>query len=135
MKLFIDTNVMLDFLATREPFFDSAAKIVSLSDYGKVTIFVSTLSYSTISYLLSKEFTVKTIKQTLKNFSTIAVTSDFNNKILHRGLDSDFTDIEDSFQYYSALQEHCDIIITRNKKDFSKSDIPVMTPDEFLSGL
>ena len=61
--------------------------------------------------------------------------SEILNHLIEKGLNSDFSDFEDSLQYFSALRTECDIIITRNGKDFKKSQIPVMTPDEFLNSI
>jgi len=58
-----------------------------------------------------------------------------DEKIIEKGLNSDFSDYEDSLQYFSALRQDCDILITRNVKDFKRAQIPVMTPDEFLNSL
>jgi len=55
--------------------------------------------------------------------------------LIEKGLNSEFSDFEDSLQYFSALRTNCDIIITRNGKDFKKSQIPIMTPDEFLNSI
>jgi len=135
MKLFWDTNVMLDFLGERDPFYISAAKIATLADKRKVTIIASALSYATISYLLAKYEGLEKTKNKLRKFKVISEICELDELIIEKGLNSDFSDFEDSLQYYSALRTECDIIITRNGKDFKKSQIPVMTPDEFLNSI
>ena len=57
------------------------------------------------------------------------------DKMIEKGLSSKFTDFEDALQYHCALKTDCNILITRNGKDFKESDIPVMTPDEYLTSL
>lgn len=133
MKLFWDTNIMFDFLGERDPFYISAAKIATLADKREITIIVSALSYSTISYLLTKYESLEKIKDKLRKFKVISKICELDELIIEKGLNSDFSDFEDSLQYHSALRTECDIIITRNGKDFKKSQIPVMTPDEFLN--
>lgn len=135
MKLFWDTNVMLDFLGERDPFYISAAKIATLADKREIKVFVSALSYATISYILTKYEGLEKTKDKLRKFKVISETSELDGLIIEKGLNSDFSDFEDSLQYYSALRSECDIIITRNGKDFKKSQIPVMTPDEFLNSI
>ena len=132
MKLFLDTNVMLDFLGEREPFYISAAKIATLADKRKLKINVSALSFATVSYFLTKFEGLKKTKDKLRKFKVISGICELDELIIEKGLNSDFSDFEDSLQYFSALRTECDIIITRNAKDFKKSQIPVMTPDEFL---
>jgi predicted nucleic acid-binding protein len=135
MKAFIDTNVMLDFLGEREPFYSSAAKVATLADKRKIEIVASALSYATVSYFLTKFEGLEKTKAKLRKFKVISKICALDEIIIEKGLNSDFSDYEDSLQYFSALRTDCDLIITRNVKDFSESDIPVLTPDEFLNSL
>lgn len=135
MKLFLDTNVMLDLLGERDPFYISAAKIATLADKRSVQIIVSALSYATISYFLIKYDGLEKTKDKLRKFKVISEICELDDVIIEKGLNSDFSDFEDSLQYFSALRTDCDIIITRNGKDFKKSEIPVMSPDEFLNSI
>ena len=135
MKLFWDTNVMLDFLGERKPFYISAAKIATLADKRELRIIVSALSYATISYFLTKYEGLKRTKDKLRKFKVISEICELDELIIEKGLNSNFLDFEDSLQYFSALRTECDIIITRNGKDFKKSQLPVMTPDEFLNSI
>ena len=134
-KLFLDTNVILDLLGEREPFYESVAKIATLADKGKIKLIASALSYSTVYYLLSKFEADKVVKEKLRKFKVIAETSDLTDMIIDKGLLSGFSDFEDALQYYCALRMECNLLITRNVRDFKGSDIPVMTPDEYLSSL
>ncbi len=134
-KLFIDTNVMLDLLGERIPFYDSIAKIATLADKGKVNMVVSALSYSTVFYLLSKFESPEIVKEKLRKFKIISEISDLSEKVIEKGLSSNFTDFEDSLQYHCALKSDCGILITRNGKDFKGSEIPVMTAEEYLHSI
>lgn len=134
-KLFLDTNVVLDLLGEREPFYDSAAKIVTIADKGKIQLIVSALTYSTVYYLLSRFEDKVLVKEKIRKFKVIAETSDLTDKIIEKGLSSNFIDFEDSLQYYCAVKMDCNILITRNGKDFKESEIPVLTPDEYLNSL
>lgn len=132
-KLFLDTNVVLDLLGEREPFYDAIAKIVSLSDKGKIQLTVSALTYSTIFYILSRFEDKEIVKEKIRKFKIVAQTSDLTDKIIDKGLASKFKDFEDALQYYCALKSGCSILITRNGKDFKLADIPVFSPDEYIS--
>ena len=131
-RLFLDTNVMLDLLGEREPFYNSIAKIATLADKGEVRLTVSTLSYSTVYYLLSKFEDSRIAKEKLHKFKIISETSDLTGRIVEKGLSSNFSDFEDALQYHCAIKADCNILITRNGKDFKESEIPVMTPTEYL---
>jgi predicted nucleic acid-binding protein len=134
-KLFLDTNVVIDLLGEREPFYESAAKIASIADKGKIQIIVSALTYSSVYYLLSRFEDKEAVKEKIRKFKVIAETSDLTNKIIDKGLSSKFSDLEDSLQYYCAVNMGCNILITRSGKDFKNSDIPVLTPNEYLNSL
>lgn len=134
-KLFIDTNIMLDLLGERIPFYNSIAKIASLADKGQITMVVSALSYATVSYFLSKFENKEKAKDKLRKFKIISEICDLNELIIDKGLNSNFSDFEDSLQYFSALSSDCSILITRNGKDFKESQIPIMTADEYLMSI
>ena len=135
MKLFWDTNVMLDLLGERDPFYHSAAIIATLADMNKLKIYVSALSFTTVAYFLTKYEGNEKAKDKLRKFKVISEICELDESIIEKGLNSDFPDFEDSLQYYSALRVECDIIITRNGKDFKNSQLPIMTPEEFLTSL
>ncbi len=134
-RLFLDTNVMLDLLGERVPYYDSIAKIATLADKGNISMVVSALSYSTVYYLLSKFENTDIVKEKLRKFMIISEIADLDHKVIEKGLASNFTDFEDSLQYHCALKADCNILITRNGKDFRKSEIPVMTADEYISSI
>lgn len=134
-KLFIDTNVMLDLLGERIPFYNSIAKIATLADRGQVTMVASALSYATVSYFLKKFENTEKAKDKLRKFKIISEICDLDELIIEKGLNSNFSDFEDSLQYFSALKSACSILITRNGKDFKESQIPVMTAEEYLMSI
>jgi predicted nucleic acid-binding protein len=134
-KLFLDTNIVIDLLGERENFYESAAKIATLADKGRIQIFVSALTYSTTYYLLVRFEEKEIVKEKIRKFKVIAETADLTDRIVDKGLASKFSDFEDSLQYYCAVKMDCNIIITRNVKDFKESDIPVLTPDEYLNSI
>jgi len=134
-RLFLDTNIVLDLLGERDPFYDSIAKIATLADKGEVSLTVSALSYSTIFYLLTKYESSEIVIEKLRKFKILAETADLTDKIIEKGLSSNFSDFEDALQYYCALKADCNFLITRNGKDFKKSDLPIMTANEYLKSM
>lgn len=132
-RLFLDTNIIIDLLGERAPFYESAAKIATLADQGKIHIIISALTYSTVHYILSKYENNEVVKEKMRKLKVIADTSDLTDKIIDQGLSSKFEDFEDALQYYCAVKTECNLLITRNGKDFKESEIPVLTPDEYLT--
>lgn len=132
-KLFIDTNIVLDLLGKREPFYDDAAKLFSLADRGKVKLYISSLTIANANYVLTRLKSSKEARVILLKFKILVVVLVLNDKIIELSLNDDsFKDFEDGLQYYTALESEADIIITRNLKDFKASKIPVMTPGQYL---
>ena len=135
-KVLIDTNIILDLFAKREPFYLEAAKLFSLADKMTISLFVSALSFANLNYILSKQKNSNEAKQLLRRLKLIVSIIDFNDKILSLSLnDNDFKDFEDALQYYSATTNSIDVIITRNLKDFQCSQLPVMTAQQFIKSI
>ena len=131
-KIFADTDIILDLLAQREPFFNAAAHLFSAADKGELKIFVSSLCFSNIYYLLSKQYNANQAKKKLLKFKTLVSVLSVNDKIIDLSLSSDFKDFEDGIQYYTAIENNVKILLTRNLKDFKGAEIPVMTADQFI---
>jgi len=132
-KLFIDTNIVIDLLAEREPFYEDAAKLFSLSDKKMIKLSVSSLTFANTNYLLQKTNSASTTKEILRKFKILTLVLSIDDKIIDLALnDSGFGDFEDAIQYYSAIENSQEILITRNLKDFKTSKIPVMTASEFI---
>jgi predicted nucleic acid-binding protein len=132
-NVFIDTDVIVDFLTDRKPFSLESAKIFSLIDQKKIKGCVSSLSFSNLYYVLRKFGTHKKVISSLQDLSELVDILKVDSDIVKSALTSDFKDFEDSIQYFAA-QEHknVDCIITRNIKDYKDSSLPVMTPETFL---
>lgn len=134
-KVFLDTNIVIDFLGDRHPFYDSAAKIMTLRDLNKIKLFTSPISISTSYYILSKFENKKIALEKISMFKVLASVSVINNEVVEKAINSNFKDFEDSLQYFSAIETNCDLIITRNEKDFKNALIPVLNPDSYLHSL
>jgi len=132
-EIFLDTNIVIDYLINREPFSQSALRLFSLAENNKIRLNISAISYTTIYYVLRKNNSHQAIIQNLVLLSGLCNVLPVNQAILDQAMKSGFTDFEDAVQYYSALQnKNCSVIISRNTKDFQFSEIKVMLPDEFL---
>ncbi len=134
-RLFLDTNVILDLLAERNPFYDSIAKLVTLAESKKLTVVASPLSFTTVEYVLTKIESAELVLVKLRKFKILCNVCEVNAEIIEKSLNSKFKDFEDAVQYFTALQSKCTFIITRNGKDFKFSALPIMTAEEYLNSL
>lgn len=131
--LFIDTNVLYDVLGKREPFYDSSNMVWSLCEKGKVKGLISVISFNNI-YYVTRRFTNRLdAKKKISIVRDVFTMVALDEQVINQAIDSDFADFEDAIQYFSAVRSDVDCIVTRNKKDFKLSDVPVLSPDEFLS--
>jgi len=131
-KLFVDTNIVIDLLAQRMPFYTEAAKLFSLADRKKIRLSISALCLADSNYILSEQLPVKDVRKILRDFKILVNVLPLNDKISDLALNSEFNDFEDAIQYFTALESDQDIIITRNQNDFRDSRLPVMTAGEFI---
>lgn len=134
-RLFLDTNVILDLLAERNPFYISIAKIATLADLKKIKLVSSPLSFTTIDYVLNRFESRESVLLKLRKFKMICEVCEVNELTIEKSLNSDFKDFEDAVQYFSALQSNCSIFLTRNSKDFKNTHLPMMTADEYINSL
>ena len=134
-KLFLDTNIILDLLAERHPFYESIAKIATLADQKKLQLIATPISFTTVNYILSKYESMEVVLTKMRKFSIICQICEVNQEIIEKSLNSKFKDFEDAVQYFSAVNSNCNVIITRNAKDFKRSEIAIMTADEYLKSI
>ena len=131
--LFIDTDVIIDFLIDRKPFSREAAIIFTLIEQKKLKGFSSSLTFSNLYYVLRKIESHNRVISKLDSLSKMVGILKVEEQTIKNALASGFPDFEDSIQYFSAVDsKKIDVIITRNIRDFKKSEIPVMTPGDFL---
>lgn len=123
---------MIDLLDKREPFCYDAVRLFTMAYNKKVQLLVSPMTYATASFLLRKHGTEE-VRRLLNNFRLLSRVTTANERTVDESLVSQFADFEDALQYYSALTAKAEAIITRNKKDFANSKIPVMTAGEYLA--
>jgi len=135
-KILVDTNIVLDLLAKREPFYDSAAALFTLADKKKVRLAISSLSVANTNYVLSRNKSAKDAREIIRRFKVLVRVLNLNDKIIDLALaDGSFRDFEDGLQYYSAIENNLELILTRNPKDFKSSKLPVMSAEEYISSL
>ncbi len=131
-KVLVDTDVIYDLLAKREPYYTFAARLFTKADHNKVKLFISALTIANMHYMLSRLKSDKEARKILNQFKVLVSIIPLDQKILELSLNSDFKDFEDAIQYYSAIENKVEILLTRNLKDYKKARIPVMTAEGFI---
>lgn len=131
-KVFLDTNVVIDFLGKREPFAQDVYHIFEKQEELGVELFVSSLSFTTIYYVLRKTCGHSQLIELLNDLCSVVKVLPVDKEIVMAALQSDFIDFEDAVQHYTALSGGMEVILTRNVKDYAKSEIKVLTPGQFL---
>jgi predicted nucleic acid-binding protein len=133
-RVLIDTDVILDFFFDREPYSENAAKLLSLCEKGIITGYVTPVIISNVYYILNIYAKHDVVLSKLKKLLLILEVLSIDKKAVILALNSEFKDFEDALQNYTAkVDGKIEVIITRNVKDYKKSDIAVFNPVEFLN--
>ena len=133
MKLLIDANILLDVLQKREPHYKYSSIIWKLCEAGKVTGYVSVLTFMNMVYIMRKELSPEKIDDVYKALALIFTFEALTEEDVKNALEMRLKDFEDAVQIQTAKRVGADFIITRNVKDFMKSPIPAYSPEELLN--
>lgn len=132
-KILLDTNIVIDLLAKREPFYPEAARLFSLADRKVISLFVSALSFANVNYVLLRQRKPEEAKLILRKLKLLVGVLNLDEKVISLSLnDNEFKDFEDALQYYSAIENDIEVIISRNLKDFQSSKLPVLTAEQYI---
>jgi len=132
-KLFIDSDVVIDFFTDREPFANPASEIFELNEQRKVELHVSAVSINNIYYIVRKYLDHKRAIQVIEELIDMVQVVETTKSEIIQALKNGFKDFEDSIQYSTALTiDGIEAIITRNVKDYERSEIAVFTPENYL---
>ncbi|MCH6200297.1 PIN domain-containing protein [Aquiflexum sp. LQ15W] len=132
MKIFLDTNILVDFLTDRGAFTKHATEIFLLGT-DKILLYSSTHAFATTYYILKKYSEEKELRAKLLELTELVEVIDVTKAQLKKALLSDFSDFEDALQIFNAESTGgLDYIVTRNLRDFKKSPIPAIAPDEMV---
>jgi predicted nucleic acid-binding protein len=132
MNVFLDTNVVVDFMGEREEFFENASAIFSMIDEGTIHASVSALTIVNCAYLLKKAFGSDVMLEKVDILCQMLEVTPIDKQQLQNAISIRPYDYEDAVQYLSALPSRPDVIITRDKRGFRDFNILVMTPAEFV---
>ena len=133
MKVLLDTNILIDYIAKRNPYYSDARQIILLCTQKKFFGCIAAHSVMNTFYILRNDLSVQERRDSLKDICYLIPVIGIDTKKIISALDNyDFSDVEDCLQVECAKEFTADYIVTRNIKDFKKSTIPAILPDDFL---
>jgi predicted nucleic acid-binding protein len=131
-KIFVDSDVILDFLLDREPYSDDIAQILESSLKDRISVCVSSVTITNLNYIIGRiENKNSAAKKTAKILKLVRVEN-VGESTVNKSINSKFIDFEDGVQNYCAEESSHKILITRNTKDYKESDLAILTPREYL---
>ena len=134
-KIFIDSDILLDALLKRPQFVLDAVNVLVLADNtAEFQLMTSAVAFVNVHYFLDKYDRINKF-QRLKGLRLKISIINVDEKIIDQALKSGNDDFEDMVQYFAAISADVDVILTRNKKDYKQSILPVLTAGEFLNTL
>jgi|SRR5690554_3202640 len=132
-KLFIDSDVIIDFFTDRKPFASAASELFELSELGKIDLYMSAVSLNNVYYIVKKFLGHKKAIEIVEELMDMIYVLGTSQSEIKHALKTGFSDFEDAIQYSTALTvKGIEAIITRNIKDYRNSDIAVYTPETYL---
>ncbi len=136
MRVLVNTNIVLDFLLQREPFFQDAELLFQATDAGQVIGYVTATTLTDIFYISRKHTrSVEQARQAVSETLTVMVICPIDRAVLESAFNSGLVDFEDAVQIFGAVAQGLDAILTRDNKGFLSSPIPVLSIQELLQQL
>ena len=132
MKVLFDTNIILDVLLNREPFVVNSALLMAHVEKKDIDGYLCATTITTLDYLLSKALNKRESRAGIQKLLSLFRISEVNSTVLDLSVNSGFSDFEDAVQYFSGVCSEVNALLTRNIKDYKKTELPVYTPDELL---
>ena len=132
-RIFIDINILVDLVLERKGFYQDARRLFNLCKERRITPYISSISVAIINYLLLKKYNEEKVKGLLEIIYKLTEILPFHKRIISLAHYSNFKDLEDGFQYFTAKENNIKVIITRNEKDFEVNDVSVVSPKQFLA--
>jgi len=134
-RVFFDTNILLDVLTQRQPFFDDAALLWTMAEKRQIAGVVSAMSLPIAYYLLRREVGHRKATTGIKAVRSIFEIVTLDHQMIDQAIDGGYADFEDGIQACAAVRAGADCIVTRDPKGFRKSDVPVVAPETLIVSL
>ncbi|NQT85881.1 PIN domain-containing protein [bacterium] len=133
MNVFVDTNVLIDVVYKRHPFYNDSFSVWSLAENKEINGLVSAVSLPNVFYLVKKQSGRKEAYEAMRTIRDSFTILQLDAELIRQAIDGGFSDFEDALQYFTALRAGAMCIVTRNPKHFPLHEIPILTPQHFLS--
>ena len=134
-RVFVDSDIILDLLGKREPFYRFAAELCTLADTGEVELVTTSLVIANVYYLLRKANGNNRARELLRKLRLLIGVVPVTEHTVDLALNSHFSDFEDGLQYYTALECGIPILLTRNVRDYTEKGLVIQTAEEYLKGM
>jgi predicted nucleic acid-binding protein len=134
-RVFIDSDIILDLLCKREPFYEYAAEVFTLGDTKKIELMTTSVVFANVFYILRKILGIEKAKELLRKLRIMVGVIPVGEKVVDLSLNSKFSDFEDGLQYFTARENDIRILLTRNLKDYRERDLIIQTPEEYLKSV
>ncbi len=131
-RLFIDSDIILDIALNRQPFFNSSSLLLSSIEIKLFEGYTSSIIISNLYYIIRKIESHRHAIDFISKLGLLLKVLPVDDEVIKKSLESSFKDFEDAIQYYTALAGNINYIITRNVKHYTRSEIHVHTPEEFI---
>jgi predicted nucleic acid-binding protein len=134
VKIFLDTNVVIDLVAKRQPFYEDAKLFLTLAQNGLARLFIAESSLGNLYYLVFEIYKIPLIEFSMHDFISVCEIASAGKEVIYKSLKSSFKEKEDGLQYFTAEANKMDFLITRDKKDFkyAHGKMPILSPKEFF---
>lgn len=133
IKVYIDCNILIDWLLDREPYSYYATKTIELTENKRIQSYVSALTLANTYYIISKKLSRKVADEFLKDSLKLFQFINMTEKAITRAIVNKYRDFEDDLHYNAAIENKLDYILSRNKKDFKEKHIKVVDAEEFIT--
>ena len=132
-RVFLDTNILLDVLTVRGPFYGDAARLWTLAEEGRIVGLISAISFGNCYYVLRKQAGRANADEAMCHLRDAFKPVELTEQILDQAIDAGFSDFEDALQFHSAVHARAECILTRNPDHFPRAPLSVLSPAEFLA--
>jgi predicted nucleic acid-binding protein len=133
--VFVDTNVLLDVLLSRQPFVEDAQRVWSLAERGQIQGAVSAASFLNVYYVVRRLASRQQAERAVRGMRAIFQVVPVDREIIDQAIDARSADFEDAVQNACAVRAGAACIVTRDERHFARSSIPAIAPDAFLAKL
>ena len=131
-RVYVDCNILIDWLLEREPYSLYAAKLIELTETGEIESFVSAVTLANTYFIIRRTLNQKVADEFLKDSVSLFSFADITSNTITKAINNKYRDFEDDLHYYAAIDQSIEYLITRNKKDFRQEGIELLDAEQFV---